>query len=586
MSRREDFFDEVLASGEGALRKFFELLWQKTAGKRTHVLKGIRVPDTIVMSYSKPHHWYFTTKDLQIKRKLKLSLNSRVIEEHFLATCKSPSSVVAQQLSVNADSPETQHLSVTYIPTDDLRYFLHEDKGNGILQLFVDSKNENKYSRHNSVVNAVWTPNLFILEKVSNRNRIDDVRIDVQDRCVTFEQSRFTSTCAVVSSRISAMLEDACKSIAAHVEILHRYRITSMNLTFKIDADDTPWLMWCSSLRIIDPEGPARALTINALAPSRDTTAVDTMLLPRLGSGDEAEKPPRMMATNTTMDTIVSTAQKKKVAKVTRHTPCRLCHTEVPTASISNMPQQNITFALGVLEFYSKHPEEATYVEEALDSTTSEERIPAHVLLLHPDMELDEYLARRDDPVWNKQTVPLCHDCVQSLLQLTASIKVNGDGTIQNPFGKKKRAATSAKPRTTSKKPEIKARAQSSLAALPPLPSPTKALPLYDAGGLPEVWEVNSSATDAAELYTFERGVATKALGRKVVPNRVLSKRTFPMYKPSQPPKTDMTKVAARLNTLLPLPQEEMRRGARRPLAPVSVATTPINTPHEYKDVD
>eukprot|EP00759_Apiculatamorpha_spiralis_P051010 PhF_6_TR5091/c0_g1_i1/m.7142 len=516
------------------------------------------------MAYSKPHHWYFTTKDLVIKRKMKLSLNSKVIEDHFVAACHSSSGVVAQQLCINPESPETGYLTTTFITQPELRNFLHEDKGNGILQLFLDPKAETKYNVYNSVLNATWTPNLLIIEKVTNKNKLDDSRIAVNDRCVVFEHSRCTTTTPVVSSRISTLLEDICKSIAAHVEILHRYRITSMNLTFKMDANDTPWLLWCNSLRIIDVESPARNLTFSVLAPSRDV--VDSILLPKLAGIQDTPK-------------LVTKVRKVTKTVVERKVPCRLCQMEVPQDGISLVPQCNITFPLGVLEFYSNHPDGDVYCEDDVMNSSSQDKVPAHILLLHPYISLEEYVVRRRVNSWKKQMISLCHDCVQSLLQLTASIHVSENGTIQNPFGKKaKRVVRSAKQKPVDR-PEVAVRATSSIGLLPPIPG-HREMP-YDAGGLPEEWEMESAASNAADLYMFQRGVAFKATSRRVVPKAA---SRLPMYKPPAQKHVDLDQVSSKLQRLLALTQEEiLSPRALDGRSPRSNATTPVGTPREFQ---
>eukprot|EP00755_Sulcionema_specki_P010596 Sspe_Gene.46886::Locus_23584_Transcript_3_3_Confidence_0.429_Length_1117::g.46886::m.46886 len=265
----DDLMDELL-HGDGMLGTFFSMLWQRVAGKRTHQLTGVNIPDTIIYLYSKPLHWFFSSRNGDIKKKSRSRLNSKYIEEQFLRNGTSVSGIKAVYYMTQPSAHNDSKVKITYTYGHDLRQFLQEDKPNGVLQLFFDPKPEvarDDTAVHNSVVQTTWSPGCFFIEKRVNKHRLDNHKIPTEVRAATFDDYQNTETVPLVSDAVAASFQRVCQAIADHISIVYRYKLVSLVLNFKIDRNDTIWLLWCSSLRIVSEERPGRALTATTSPP-------------------------------------------------------------------------------------------------------------------------------------------------------------------------------------------------------------------------------------------------------------------------------------------------------------------------------
>eukprot|EP00659_Diplonema_papillatum_P007051 gene7051-10876_t len=208
----DDVIDE-LAHGEGVLATFFLMLWCRGTGKRAHQLCGVHIPDTIVYLYSKPLHWFFSSKTGDIRRKSRSRLNSKHIEEQFTKHGKSLSGVKACYLTPAAAAGPGAVVKATYTFGKDLRKFLQEDKPNGVLQLFFDPKPEVSHDGacvRNSVVQANWSPGCFFIEKRVNKHRLDASKVPIDARAATHGDHLNTETVPLVSSTVAAAFQRTC----------------------------------------------------------------------------------------------------------------------------------------------------------------------------------------------------------------------------------------------------------------------------------------------------------------------------------------------------------------------------------------
>lgn len=242
--------------GDGLVENLFYFLWSKDdfgAGPR------IFVPHTVLFRFAQPAAWYFTSlRSNKIKKKAKVNLTNAQIEHEFTKK-RGASDIVACYLyfashaSSNGNHPESSSSTVIeYFDAEALRDFLyHRDKSaNGMLQKFVLPKGTS-----NATVRAIWSPKICLLERRVNLRNVHDKRFSVYERGVTFDGADLHSRPEPVrGAMLPGEVQLLCEQVVDHVTQVsyHKYRIARMVLHLKADADDRLWLLWCSSLRLLN----------------------------------------------------------------------------------------------------------------------------------------------------------------------------------------------------------------------------------------------------------------------------------------------------------------------------------------------
>eukprot|EP01065_Artemidia_motanka_P017788 TRINITY_DN2119_c0_g1_i1.p1 TRINITY_DN2119_c0_g1~~TRINITY_DN2119_c0_g1_i1.p1 ORF type:complete len:612 (+),score=150.88 TRINITY_DN2119_c0_g1_i1:66-1901(+) len=438
----DDLMDELM-HGEGILGTFFSILWHKGAGRRMHQLWDIHIPDTIIYLYSKPLHWFFTSRSGEIKKKSRGRLNSKYIEEHFKVNGTSVSDIKAMYLEA---LPRTQHddartdarVKISYCYSRDLRKFLQEDKPNGILQLFFDPKPEiggggpgsggaaggqaaagaagegAKRSKggqaragfcgthvgaiRNSIVQTTWSPGCFFIEKRVNKHRLDNQKIDINVRAATFDDYQNTETVPLVSDAVAASFQRMCQMIADHISVVFRYKLASLVLNFKIDRNDTIWLLWCSSLRIVSEEKPAKALTATTAPPLQQYNREQT---------EQRQKTQQARAAWSRRRRQLDAALQESQQWLT----CPLSQREYPASELCSVTMHTLMSALSGID--------PTPQDQAQCNA-----VPTPMLLLHPDMTAEEYKTLSADPGFAYRTVKISRPSLDTLIKCASGIKV------------------------------------------------------------------------------------------------------------------------------------------------------------------
>ena len=385
----EDLMDDLM-HGEGILGSFFSIIWYKGLGKRMHKLIGINIPDTIIYLYSKPLHWFFSSKSGEIKKKSRGKLNSKHIEEQFLKNGTSVSNVKASYFMSRPSDAKTdaQHAQITYTYGNDLRKFLQEDKPNGVLQLFFDPKPEaarEGTAVRNSLVQTTWSPGCFFIEKRVNKYRLDTHKVPIEIRAATFDDYQNTETIPLVSDSVAASFQRVCQLIAEHVRVVFRYKLASLVLNFKIDKNDTIWLLWCSSIRIVSEENPSKALTATTVPPLQHYTKEQKERLVANGKRRENQRSKRRQ-----LEDALRTAEESH--------QCPLCLHKYPGNELCVVLTKSILAALG-------------------GDQNSVESIPAPIRLISPGLDLTEYLEVRDKMSFLNSPVKVCCICLQGLVK-------------------------------------------------------------------------------------------------------------------------------------------------------------------------
>jgi len=249
---------------DGFVGGIYHYLWQKIGGMSC---PNVSIPDTVVFKYRQPAYWYFMSVDGSIKMKAQKNItNTNIYEAFRKQRADAVSDIVAYYLSPIEEDEERdvdeQRSSIEFFDEVGLHKFLfHRDKTDtGIIQKFVESKGE-----RNSVIRAIWTPNLCLMERRMNLRKLTDPRVLGYERAVTYEgETRHSESVPINGTVLPAAVQAVSASIVDHL-CEADLRISRMVLQLKMDASDKLWVTWCSSMRLQD--GPQKVDPVN-LAPT------------------------------------------------------------------------------------------------------------------------------------------------------------------------------------------------------------------------------------------------------------------------------------------------------------------------------
>eukprot|EP00757_Euglenozoa_sp_SAG-D1_P018740 gene18740-6145_t len=158
------------------------MLWRKQTKQKgsTHHECCVRIPDTIVMVYSRPMAWYFTNKDGHIMKRNKSRLASGEIIDYFSKKNKTCSGIAAKVLLApenNTDWELDGAIKEQYMTIDDLRIKLAQDNWKGVVQMFFDPKFQADGRQiYNHGIRAWWSPYTFFTEKRTNKNKLNNFK--------------------------------------------------------------------------------------------------------------------------------------------------------------------------------------------------------------------------------------------------------------------------------------------------------------------------------------------------------------------------------------------------------------------------
>ncbi|AAZ11729.1 uncharacterized protein TEOVI_000543400 [Trypanosoma equiperdum] len=243
--------------GDGLRPQLYLHLWKKNKGSESR-LKNVRLPDTVVYEHNFPRAWYtYDAEAREINKHPGKMLDAQSIYQHF-SRPTAGYEIVAQFLTTcPVDDPESltpngELISYSEIFTaETLREFLFNKsrKPDGILQKFVPPKGETTM-RRNAQLQVSWSPLMAVVYKRTNKYRLDDHRVPVHMRAATFDGDNHLSELSLVADETKGRLDLLCREVVDHVYFTDRKLITRMVLHFRIDDDNRPWLLWCSSLRV------------------------------------------------------------------------------------------------------------------------------------------------------------------------------------------------------------------------------------------------------------------------------------------------------------------------------------------------
>ena len=293
-------------AGDGISLDFFDLLWSKAAEDGSSCLK-LRLPDTVIITRGVPTRYFFTStkqrKDrnpaILRKRKQNVTVESifdlfcrkasttttdlrgerreRDVVAYFIASADCTSRFRRQSVTdaddgndagdrakaAESDAYNNAQCDIEYFDRDGLRRFLQEGRKNqtGILQRFIQPSG----GTHNSLVQAIWTPNVCLMERRQTKQSLHDTRFGLYERTVTFEGPDVHSISKPVRGTVLAnKIKGMCNNIVCHVSEVTAAvpkrtwadatnssdKLASMVIFFKVDINDHIWLLFTSSLRL------------------------------------------------------------------------------------------------------------------------------------------------------------------------------------------------------------------------------------------------------------------------------------------------------------------------------------------------
>jgi len=425
--------------GDGCVVSLFHYIWSKNQQKKSCPL--VNVPDTIVYKYRQPAYWYFTSKDPAggIKMKNKQNLGNVRVEESL---CNKPGNshneVVAYYIS-SENTPSGTVTTIEHFDSNGLRDFLynHEKENNGILQRFVDSKGSN-----NTIFRAIWSPNVFHVERRTNVLDLGDRKHAMHQRVVTFEgDEHFSTPLTVTDTLFGSQVQRICESIVDHCSVhLHAQgqaaHVSRMVLHFKVDDSNRVWFLWCSSVRLSPDE-----IQLNTL---RDSTPIDIHSTLTVPSNIKRLLGPRGP------DGSRASAKERQTDFVCG--PCALIHGDLCSKVVDKGRMCEITYKM-VMDYFDLHKSDVTgdpgsvswmpstedFVDDeiqpeddggepdmaALMAQASGEQpgwegyapIPPVFKKLHPNLTPANYALLKKDPLFLYSRMAVCDQC---FLLLTA----------------------------------------------------------------------------------------------------------------------------------------------------------------------
>jgi hypothetical protein len=245
-------------------------------------VEGIDIPFTVVYQYCKPYAAFFTdgghlrkieSKDLEVPNPAMKGAPhnhavTNILEEFMpeksvhkpLALHKCHTGVEAMR--VFSRDPLLQgdkDLVVEYQNAEDVNNFLlHRAKDqNGIIQRFVQPNTPKVVS-----YKVYWTPYHVQIESMKNNHLADAADLPLERRCCTFDGHQNDVSMCALNKAVEKKIQEATNKIVTAIKRLvpRRVEIQVLVLHFKASSNAKVWLLYCSSLRLLDTseERPAQ----------------------------------------------------------------------------------------------------------------------------------------------------------------------------------------------------------------------------------------------------------------------------------------------------------------------------------------
>lgn len=260
-ARERTWIKNHALEGDGLVTGFYNFLYKRNT-KTMKPCKDVFIPDTIVFDHNFPRGWY--TSDLkakEISKKQGKELDAASIAAGFCKPMNPNVMIVASYMcsyEIETDQGETEMCTqVEFFNEETLKEFVaRKTKREGILQRFMPPK-----GHRNSVIQAVWSPRVCIVQRRTNVNSISDkvqAEKDPYNIAVTYEGPSHFSEEGSCAAHTTVEIKNICSNIVSHFYATEHKYITRMVLYFKVDEKDQVWLLWCGSLRVSDRDAPSQ----------------------------------------------------------------------------------------------------------------------------------------------------------------------------------------------------------------------------------------------------------------------------------------------------------------------------------------
>eukprot|EP01062_Namystynia_karyoxenos_P040792 TRINITY_DN296_c0_g1_i1.p1 TRINITY_DN296_c0_g1~~TRINITY_DN296_c0_g1_i1.p1 ORF type:complete len:564 (+),score=175.24 TRINITY_DN296_c0_g1_i1:90-1694(+) len=243
--------------GDGLLTGFYNHMWKKN--KEFKSCDDVLCPDTIVYDHNFPRSWYtYDRKNRELVKKQGKVLDTSTIAAAFSKQEHQDVGIVASYM-FSCEDPDTGEpvTSVEFFNAQGLHEFVNRKiKKEGILQRFLVPK-----GARNSVIQAVWSPRVCIVQRKTNVRPLHDRAESTRDPyscAVTYEGPSHFSEDGTCAAKTTAKVKQICFNIVDHFYNTEHKHITRMVLYFKVDKDDLVWLLWCGSVRVSDRQQPSK----------------------------------------------------------------------------------------------------------------------------------------------------------------------------------------------------------------------------------------------------------------------------------------------------------------------------------------
>lgn len=240
--------------GDGIVLEFYNFLTKRNP-KTMKPCRDIFVPDTVVFERNFPRGWYTTdVKAREVMRKQGRELDASTIESGFKEDVPDTCPMVATYLNTREEVLDGRTVTQTTVEVfnkDTIGAFLsRKDKQEGILQKFVMPK-----GYHNSVIKAVWSPRVCMVQRRTNKFSVFDKKRAENDpfsAAVTYEGPSYLSEEGTMSGNVAKEVKKLCGHMVQHFYYTEHKFITRMVVYFKADQRSRIWFLWCGSLRVSD----------------------------------------------------------------------------------------------------------------------------------------------------------------------------------------------------------------------------------------------------------------------------------------------------------------------------------------------
>lgn len=237
--------------GDGLNVELFKLLGRVSRISVVNEALPFRIPDTILY-YGCASYWYFFDEQTNsVQKHPAKSLEKTNVFERFCQ--RSPTD--RTDIVACFCSSRTESMDIKYMDRDGLWKFLFTDKRQeryGILQKFVEPKTE-----HCETVQVVHSPTMTFAVRRQNRAKLYDRAVDIDLRCCGFDGPSYQCEEYFCLQNRTGAYRHMCEAfVKFFTGIEPRFLIKRLVVYFRHGADDFNYLMFTSSVRIVERVDP------------------------------------------------------------------------------------------------------------------------------------------------------------------------------------------------------------------------------------------------------------------------------------------------------------------------------------------